>query len=659
MPFRSFLSFVLPIAFLFAFGSVNVQSQTRLPAIIGSSMVLQQQDMAPIWGWDTPGQAIIISASWLEETQNTTSNSQGKWKVELPTPVAGGPYKITISGSEKIELENVLIGEVWLCSGQSNMEMPLKGWDGQPVTGSKQAIDAADHPEIRLFTVTRATSYEPLDDCEGNWVECSPETAPSFSATGYFFGLELYQKLGVPVGLIHSSWGGTPSEAWTSKEYIGKVPFFQSTPGRADPQAYRQKKLDAYEIVKNNWLKSVGFLPDSDKSPQWANPNFDVQDWIKIEVPEKWENTKLGKYRGMVEMRVEFKISSKMAGKALKLELGPIDEIDITWVNGVKVGMQPYTYYWNTPRVYNIPEGLTKKGKNTLAVKVGNTNGAGGICGSKEQLRIYPEGEEESYKIIKGKWFARKSRSLGDFVPMPWCDNCAEPNTPTTLYNGMINPLIPFQIKGAIWYQGESNRYDGKLYGTIFPNMITNWRDSWNQGDFSFYYVQIAPYTYRDELSTGLLKESQQNAMMLLNTGMVATGDIGDLATIHPPDKSNVGKRLAYWALARDYNKDIEFSGPLYKESRIEGAKIRIVFDYAGEGLKIEGDELKHIQIAGRDRKFKKAEAKIEGKTLVVYSSDVKSPIAVRFGWGSLDQTNLFNIAGLPAGPFRTDRWDD
>ncbi len=659
MPFKSFHFLKYIILCVFAVLTVNAFSQTRLPAIIGSNMVLQQQENAPIWGWDTPGQDISVSTSWLDKVQRTTTNSSGKWMVYLPTPAAGGPHTVIISGSEKIELENVLIGEVWLCSGQSNMEMPLQGWDGQPITGSKKAIDAADHPEIRLFTVTRATSFEPLDDCEGSWAECSPETVPTFSASGYFFGLELYQKLGVPVGLIHSSWGGTPSEAWTSSDYIAKVPFFQSSPGNTNAKEYRQEKLDAYEIVQNKWLRSLGFVPDSKESPKWTLAGFEVKDWISIDVPEKWENTKLGKYRGMVEMRVDFKVPRKMVGKALKLELGPIDEIDITWLNGVIVGTHPNPSSWNTPRVYDIPEGLTKKGKNTLAVKVGNTNGAGGIYGNPDQLRIYPVDDQDSFKEIKGKWFARKSKAFGEIVPMPWCNNCAEPNTPTTLYNGMISPLIPFSLKGAIWYQGESNRYDGKLYGTIFPNMINNWRDKWGQGDFPFYYVQIAPYTYRDELSTGLLREAQQNTMLLPATGMAVTMDIGDMRTIHPPDKENVGKRLAYWALARDYDMDIPFSGPIYKENRIEGDKIRIVFDYTDDGLKIEGGNLKHILIAGRDQKFVEARARIDGETLVVYSPDVKAPVAVRFGWGSTDETNLFNKAGLPAGPFRTDRWDD
>jgi sialate O-acetylesterase len=510
-----------------------------------------------------------------------------------------------------------------------------------------------------LFTVARKTSYEPLEDCRGSWTECSPETISNFSATAYFFGLELFKELGVPVGLIHSSWGGTPAEAWTSNEFIRRIPYFQTSPGECDPPVIRQKKLDAHEIIQNEWLESLGFIPDDENPPAWVLPDFEDKWWEEIKVPAKWENTRLGKYLGMAEFRLKFKVPRKWKSKELIIELGPVDEIDITWVNGVNIGSHPNPWSWNTPRIYTIPEGVVKKGKNTLAIQVGNTSGAGGIFGDPDQLRIYPKDDRESFRLIKGEWVARKSLSYGEIVPMPYCHNCGESGTPTTLYNGMIKPLIPFRIKGAIWYQGESNRMDGLLYNKIFPNMINCWRNDWKQGDFPFYYVQIAPYTYSDEFSTGQLKEAQQNAMMLSNTGMVTTGDVGDMITIHPPDKESVGKRLAYWALAKEYGKDVAFSGPIYSEYRIEGDKIRIIFDYAGYELVKKGDSLTHFQIAGRNREFVPAQAVIDGNTVLVSSPDISDPAAVRFGWGSTDETNLFNRAGLPAGPFRTDRWNE
>ena len=647
------------LIFLLLISGGNIFSQTKLPSIIGSNMVLQQKSTVPVWGWDNPGQTIFLEASWLQEPFRVRADEQGKWRVDVPTPGAGGPYEIAIQGSEKLNLENILIGEVWLCSGQSNMEMPLKGWSGQPIKGSEDAIASADHPEIRLFTVERKTSFDPLADCIGSWEECSPVNVGDFSATAYFFGLELHKRLDIPVGLIHSSWGGTPSEAWTSGDYISRIPHFQTSPGHCDPEEYRQRKLDDYEIIQNEWLSSLGFISDPGNIPDWVSPDYNDRYWEEITVPSLWKDTRLGNYQGVVEFRMEFRAPGRWDGLELEVELGPIDEIDITWVNGTRVGMHPNPYSWNTPRVYSIPAGVVKKGKNNLAIQVGNTSGAGGIFGTRDQLKIYPKGDPGSSRKIKGKWVARKGQSFGEVVEMPYCNNCGEPHTPSTLYNGMISPLIPFRIKGAIWYQGESNRYDGNLYKKIFPNMILNWRNDWEQGDFPFYYVQIAPYTYRDEYSTGLLREAQESAMLLPYTGMVVTMDVGSLTTIHPPDKESVGKRLAYWSLARDYGKDIPFSGPLYRENRIEGDKIRIMFDYADDGLEMRGDVLKHFTIAGRDRKFVPAIAEIDGNSVLVGNPDITDPAAVRFGWGSTDQTNLFNKAGLPAGPFRTDRWNE
>ncbi len=298
-----------------------------------------------------------------------------------------------------------------------------------------------------------------------------------------------------------------------------------------------------------------------------------------------------------------------------------------------------------------------KPGKNLIAVQVANTSGLGGINGNAEKLKLYPKGTKIFKASLSGKWKYRKGSELSGVKAIPYCNNCSEPQTPTTLYNGMIAPLIPFRIKGAIWYQGESNRYDGKLYADIFPNMIENWRNDWGQGNFPFYFVQIAPYSYRDELSTGLLREAQLHSMKTPNTGMVVTMDIGSLTTIHPPDKKTVGQRLATWALVKDYGfSNIYYSGPIYKSWRKENDKIRIFFDYTCGGLKAEGGELKHFMIAGPDMKFVPAKAVIDKNTVLVFSDELENPVAVRFGWGHTDQTNLFNSARLPASPFRTDK---
>lgn len=643
------------VSFLLISISFQTEAQMRLPAIIGDNMVLQQQSKAPLWGWTAPGEEIRVSVDWSNETYSIKADENGRWQVDVVTPDAGGPYAIVIQGTEKITLSNVMIGEVWLCSGQSNMEMALEGWPNQPITGSEKYISEADHPDIRLFTVKRKTSYEPLVDCEGSWAPCSPENAGAFSATAFFFGLHLYKKLNIPVGLIHSSWGGTPAEAWTSNQFINRISYFHTSTGSCDPQVFRERKIKTQEFAQQNWLDELGFVP-GESSPEWTLTEFDDSEWDELTVPASWSETGAGQFEGIMELRFEVKVPRRWNNKTTILDLGPIDEMDITWINGKKVGEHLSVYNWSTFRSYEIPPGILKPGKNLIAVQVANTMGLGGINGEAGKMKLYPKGSGLFKASLSGKWKYKKESSFTEIMAMPHCSNCSEPQTPTTLFNGMIAPLIPFRIKGAIWYQGESNRYDGKLYADIFPNMIENWRNDWGQGDFPFYYVQIAPYSYRDEFSTGLLREAQLQSMKTPQTGMVVTMDIGSLTTIHPPDKKTVGRRLATWALVKDYGfSNIYYSGPIYKSWEKEEDKIRIFFNYTCGGLKAEGGELKHFLIAGPDMKFVPAKAVIDKNTVLVFSDEVKNPVAVRFGWGHTDQTNLFNSARLPASPFRTD----
>ncbi|MCK5820385.1 MAG: beta galactosidase jelly roll domain-containing protein [Bacteroidales bacterium] len=643
------------ISILFISLSFQTEAQMRLPAIIGDNMVLQQQSKAPLWGWTAPGEEIRVSVDWSNEAYFAKADENGRWQVDVVTPDAGGPYAIVIQGKEKITLSNVMIGEVWLCSGQSNMEMPLEGWPNQPITGSEKYISEADHPDIRLFTVKRKTSYEPLEDCEGQWAPCSPDNVGSFSATGFFFGLHLYKKLNIPIGLINSTWGGTPAEAWTSNQFIDRIPYFHTSAGSCDPELFRDNKFKAQESVQKAWLDDLGFVP-GESSPDWTLAGYDDSGWDKLTVPANWSETVVGHFEGLMELRLEVRVPRFWTNKTTILDLGPIDEMDITWINGQQVGEHLNVSSWSTFRSYEIPPGILKPGKNLIAVQVANTSGQGGINGGAGEMKLYPKDSKFFKASLSGKWKYRKGLGLTGVKAMPYCPNCGEAQTPTTLYNGMIAPLIPFRIKGAIWYQGESNRYDGKLYADIFPNMIENWRSDWEQGDFPFYFVQIAPYTYRDDFSTGLLREAQLQSLKTPKTGMVVTMDIGSLKTIHPPDKNTVGQRLATWALVKDYRfSNIYYSGPLYKTWRNEGDKIRVFFDYTCGGLKAEGGELRHFMIAGPDMKFVPAKAVIDKNTVLVFSKEVKNPVAVRFGWGHTDQTNLFNSARLPASPFRTD----
>ncbi len=646
------------LVILFILASSSLTAQVRLPAILGDHMMIQQQSTLTLWGWDNPNQQMAVTPSWSGQTVHTRSKSDGRWSLKVSTPPAGGPFEILIKGSTEVLITDILAGEVWLCSGQSNMEMPLEGWPGQPILGSEEAIAGANYPDMRLFTVTRKTSFTPLDDCEGRWVVCTPEAAAKFSATGYFYGRELHRRLKIPVGLIHSSWGGTPSEAWTSQEYISRIPYFHTSEGVCEPSVWLGDRLKKYETAEKKWLSEVGFTLPAE-APAWSRQDFDDSEWMEVEVPKAWKETGIGEFEGIADFRVTFKVPKRWIEKGALLSLGVVDEMDQTYINGVLVGSQLRVSDWHKKRLYEIPPGLLQKKNNVLAIRVANTSMAGGFTGEAADLKISPAGSRVTWQPLAGSWKARRGEAFANLKPAPVCQGCWEPSVPTVLYNGMIHPILNFTIKGAIWYQGESNRYDGELYKKIFPNMIHNWRNDFNLGDFPFYFVQIAPYTYRDKHSTGLLREAQEYTYHTVpNTGMVVTLDIGHLTNIHPPDKQTVGWRLAQWALNRDYGMDhLYVSGPLYSEHIVEGDRIRIFFTNTCGGLYSKDEELTCFTIAGADGKFYPAKARIDKLSVVVSAPEVTEPVAVRFAWESTDVPNLFNMARFPAAPFRTKEW--
>ncbi|MDD4645144.1 MAG: sialate O-acetylesterase, partial [Bacteroidales bacterium] len=460
-------------------------------------------------------------------------------------------------------------------------------------------------------------------------------------------------------GLIFTAWGGTDVEAWMSNEYVSKFPELANTSGALDPEKFYQSAVDKDKAAREKYLKSIGFEVNN-QSPEWANTPAEGQDWIDVPVPSEWSKTKIGDYQGLVDYQVTFEVPKKWLKKAVIVELGAIDEMDMVWVNGKLIGKHTNPSDWPTLRKYEVPAGTLIKGDNILSVSVANTGGLGGINGKAADMKIRLKGSETESLPLAGTWKARKGQPIGTVEPVEWCQYCSYPNTPTMLYNAMIKPLIPFAIKGAIWYQGESNRFNGMLYRSLFPAMIENWRHDWNQGPFPFYYVQIAPYTYGDKYSIGILRESQEYAMKKLpNAGMIVTMDIGNLKNIHPANKADVGKRLAAWALAKNYGfVNMPYSGPMYQSMQPAGDKIIIHFNFVYAGLTSFGEELKHFEIAGSDRVFKPANARIDGQSIIVSSEEVKEPVAVRFGWHNTDVTNLYNVVGLPAAPFRTDNWE-
>lgn len=653
---------------------INAQDEIlKMPAIFSDNMVLQQNSNVNIWGKSNAGSKITVEGSWGNSVM-TETGSDGKWKAQIKTPSAGGPYELKVKGeNENINFKNVLIGEVWICSGQSNMEMPLEGWPPNDlIERSKETIENAKNSNIRLFTVARTISVKPNDDCIGYWEESSPVTAATFSATAYFFGKRLYDELKVPVGLIHSSWGGTPAEAWTRAKYLEGFPAYKETLGKLPEGEKEIRKL-------NEWLNG---LPQIDVSQKFADDryknidfndyecsklDFDDSSWREMDLPVLWEYAELGNFDGVVWFRKSIDLPQSLINKDLVLELGPIDDIDITYVNGLKIGGYETMGFYNADRTYPIPKELITDNKVNIAVRVVDTQGGGGIYGKKEKFIIHVKDGVENVSLA-GKWKYNPVAEYGNmkfyvfgkngemFNERPKVSIDFSANTPTTLYNGMIAPLIPFNIRGAIWYQGESNVGRAEEYQKLFPTMITNWRDDWGEGDFPFYFVQIAPYDYGKDSHSELLREAQMKTLSLVNTGMAVTLDIGNPQNIHPGKKYEVGNRLALWALAKDYGKDVVFSGPVYESYDIKDNKIILSFKYAESGLKInEINNSNNFEIAGEDNVYKKAIVEVDGNKLIVYNPEIKAPASVHYCMDNISEATLFNNDGLPASSFRTD----
>lgn len=650
---------ILLLNILLFFAS-QVISQVVFPAIFSDNMVLQQKSDVPIWGSAKPNKNIKIVTSWDKAAYNVKSDEAGKWKVIVKTPSAGGPYEISFTERKMIKLKNIMIGEVWICSGQSNMEMALAGWGR--INNYEQEIADADYPNIRLIQVKKTTSSYPLDDVSldtDGWVNCSPATIADFSATAYFFGRELFINLNIPIGLIHTSWGGTVAEAWTSAQSLSLMPDFDENlkiikelPKDKIEQA-KQIEMKREEWNRNLEKKDIGYVNGVAIA---AKSDLNESDWSDAEIPGLWERDYLPAFDGFVWYRKTIEIPSEWERKELTLSLGMIDDNDITFFNGNKIGT---TDGFLSGRNYTIPANLVKKGKATIAVRVMDTGGDGGFHGESKNIFIAQKGKESTKIDLAGIWKYKKSVNLKDagVYPQPVTDN---PNYPTSLFNAMIAPIVPYALKGAIWYQGESNSSRANQYRTLFPLMINDWRTKWNQ-DFPFYFVQLANFMKRkdtpSESEWAELREAQLNTLHLSNTGMAVSIDIGDADDIHPKNKQDVGKRLAYSALENTYKKNIVGSGPIYKTYVIEGNKIRIKFEKNFSNLKIKGTELKGFSIAGPDRVFHWANAKIEGNDIIVSSSEVEFPVAVRYAWADNPECNLYNESGLPASPFRTDDW--
>jgi sialate O-acetylesterase len=619
----------------------------ELNPLFQDNAVLQCDTRVPVWGAGRDGEKITVT---FGSQAVSTVATNGSWKVWLePMKADATPQSLAVSGDTTCVVTNVLVGEVWIASGQSNMERELGLRAGQkPIVNWEQEAAAAKHPEIRQFYVPQTKAFTPQTTVKGSWSVCSPETVTSFTAVGYFFARDLAAARRVPIGIIHSSWGGTPAEAWTSETGLRQLPDFAGTMAdlkklAANPELARRES----EIKREAWYQKVdrGVKP----SGPWSAADFDASDWKTMTLPTLWESAGYPRFDGIIWFQREFELPEAWDGRDVELRLGAVDDMDTTWVNGKQVGA---TIGWSLPRFYRVPGSTLKRGKNVIAVRVLDTGGGGGLYGGENAMRLsFSANGTKSLLSLAGEWRCCPSGALSDIGWSP-NDFSQDSGAPTVLYNGMIAPLRPYAMRGVIWYQGEANVGRERQYQTLFPAMIADWRRAWGRGDFPFLFVQIAPYSSM----TPEIREAQLLSWLRTpNTAMAVTMDCGDADDIHPANKEPVGARLALAARALAYDEKIEYSGPDFDSMKVDGSKAVLHFTHLGGGLVAKDGELKGFSVAGADKVFRPAQAEIAGDTVVVNSTHVPQPVAVRYGWANVPEGNLFNRAGLPASPFRTD----
>jgi len=619
-------------------------------AIFSDHMVLQRDVKVPVWGRALPGAGVSVSIA--KNSASAITKADSTWKAQLPALAPGGPFDLRIISGDTIVITDVLVGDVWLCSGQSNMEMPVGDWG--KVTNWEKEVTDAEYPRIRLFTMDhRPSTYERTGVAGSGWRICSPRSIRTFSAAAYFFGRDVQRRYNVSIGLIQSTWTGSFIESWMSSAALKQYPAYVKDLARV--QKYPRNDAAAQAFYATDlaaWNKRI-IAGDAGLRGAWMRPGVDTAGWLPISLPAMWEPVipSLATFDGVVWFRRNIGIPASWAGKKAAISLGPVDDWDSTFFNGTPIGGLRQYYQ---PRAYDVPESLMKAGVATIAVRCVDTWSGGGLSGTPAQMYIKCGADSIS---LAGPWFLKPGYDAAD-DPMPqpldW------PHKPLVLFNGMIAPLSPYALRGVIWYQGESNADRAAQYRALFPAMIRDWRAKWGNDKLPFLFAQLAGYQKAPAVpgddAWAELRDAQKSALSLPSVGMAVAIDVGDSADIHPKNKQAVGERLALAARACVYGDTNEYSGPALKGMNIEGANIRLIFDHAA-GLTARNGDLRGFAVAGADRKWYWASASIEGGFVVVSCPQAQKPVAVRYGWASNPGCNLYNAAGLPASPFRTDSW--
>ncbi len=635
----------------------------RLHSLLTDHAVLQADEPVIICGWGEPGDS--ISVNFAGNTATAVVGDDGKWGVELPALGVGGVHELAVADkTATVTVSDIVMGDVWVCSGQSNMEWPVNLSDNP-----EGEMAAANYPMIRHNFIPHVPSIPLTEYVDSPWKVCSPETVGEFTAAGYFFGREVHLKTGRPIGLVNSSWGGTVAETWVSREGLESVPGLQHFTKFFDESIANRPELEAkYKDLTRDWTNAMT-RPNPDNlghAAGWATLECLVDDWATINLPCTWQSAGCN-FNGVLWFRKVIELPAEWEERDLVLHIGACDKSDDTYFNNMRVGglsSSDNPGNWCKPRVYKIPANLVKSGSAVIAVRVFSGFYSGGMIGPNAEMIIHPADDHNQSFTLGGPWEFKIEHNLGLTEPpalpaLPFGDNSQ--NCPTMLYNGMIYPLLPLPIKGAIWYQGESNADRGYEYRTLFPALIVDWRNKWQKKDLPFFFVELANFQPKIDVpgdsDWAELREAQRMALKLVNTGLASAVDIGEAMDIHPRNKQEVGRRLALNALATVYGFDVVPMGPIYTDALQEVDKIRVFFEHKADGLVAKDGELTGFEIAGDDKNFVWAEAYIENNTVVVKSPIVARPVAVRYGWAINPIISLYNSVGLPASPFRTDNW--
>lgn len=644
-----FLSLLALLALPLTTHAAEKSGRPLLSPVFGDHMVIQRGKPNTFWGWAAPGQKIRVTLG--EHTETTTASTDGRWELQLVPPTAVGPHTLVVEGATRLELTDVLVGDVWLCGGQSNMEFPLRNaQDGDT------EISQANHPNIRFFKVSTRAAYSPAALPQGIWQICTPRSAAEagLTAVGYFFARKVQTETGVPIGLLQVAVGGTPAESWMSAGALKRISGFDSELAEVD--RLRTSGAPAYGNYITHWYDQYD---TGSRGNTWATPDLDDSPWKPTSVPGVFELLGLRETPALVWLRREITLPTSLPAGPVRLHLGSVEQMDTAWINGRWVGASAWV---ENPRIYTVPPNALKPGRNLLALRVFKLKSSGAFLSPPESLFL-ELGDGTHLPLAGNAWKATVSVDARPPHPLPrsfenW------PVMPTVLYQGMLQPLAPLAISGALWYQGEANASRAWQYRTLLPALIADWRGLFRQNDFPFYIAGLPAFTKRrdqpGESDWAELREAQAlTARTTPNTDLAITIDSGEADDIHPKNKKIVGERLALLALANTYGKNISSHGP--ELTRVEKSPnpsaLRLHFTHTDGGLELRDTTSPAFAVAGEDRRWFWATAKLEGDTLTVSSPDVPHPVAIRYAWQSNPPATLFNRAGLPAGPFRTDDW--